>query len=201
MGNKDIVADAKDRQNHMHISVKYPSNRYIDEFLDLECGPELMMKDIFPNSKEISESYAVYNAVRNETNRTFIELDDEEINVFSVGDGSTPRTSALFAYMTKFKCHSIDPQLKGKEYPDINRLELYPTKIQEQEFECEKAILLAVHNHSDLQESLDRINADKIIVVAMPCCEPQELEDREPDKVYSDWGCLSPEREIKIWRL
>jgi hypothetical protein len=37
---------------------------------------------------------------------------DESVAFVSVADGSTPRTAATVAYLTKWQCHSVDPQLK-----------------------------------------------------------------------------------------
>lgn len=200
MGNPDVVADSKQAQGHLQLQLKQPQLKYISEFLGLDCAVDVLRTDLFPNGKEISETMAVYDAVRKHPD---FDQENEEVTMISVGDGSTPRTAGFFAFMTHWQCISVDPQLKTEgSHPDIDQLQCFPDRIQEHEFDFDgKAVLTAVHSHADLQESVDAVDAEEILVIAMPCCEPLELEDREPDKEYADWGCFSPERTIKIWHL
>jgi hypothetical protein len=194
---EEIVAEAKQRQNHIQVSLKQPRLKYISEFLRLDCAVDILRSDLFPNGKEITETMAIYDAVRKHPD---FDQTDEDITMVSVGDGSTPRTAGFFAYMTHWQCISVDPQLKDG-FDDIQQLDLRPTRIQDTEVEADRVVLTAVHSHADLQESIDAVEAEEILVVAMPCCETLELENQEPDKEYADWGCFSPQRTIKIYHL
>jgi len=199
VGEPEIVAEAKDRQGHMQLSLKRPQLKYISEFLGLDCAVDVLQSDLFPNGKEITETMAVYDAVRKHPE---FDQQDEDITMVSVGDGSTPRTAGFFAYMTHWQCISVDPQLNTEgKHDEINRLRCIPERIQQQSIEADRVVLTAVHSHADLQESVDVVDAEEILVVAMPCCQDLSLNDREPDKEYADWGCFSPERTIKIWHL
>jgi hypothetical protein len=200
MGEPDVVADSKQAQGHLQPQLKQPQLKYISEFLGLDCAVDVLRTDLFPNGKEISETMAVYDAVRKHPD---FDQECEDVTMISVGDGSTPRTAGFFAFMTHWNCISVDPQLKTEgSHPEINQLQCFPERIQEHEFDVdEKVVVTAVHSHADLQESVDAVYAEEILVIAMPCCEPLELEGREPDKEYADWGCFSPERTIKIWHL
>ncbi|CAF4573016.1 unnamed protein product, partial [Rotaria magnacalcarata] len=77
---------------------------------------------LFPNAKEITESYAVWAALRRFIFSRFEKSSSKSIDsipstdhrqnaIIVVGDGMTPRTAALCAYLTKglWQCYSIDP--------------------------------------------------------------------------------------------
>ena len=82
---------------------------------------------------------------------------------------------------------------------NIKRLEIDPRRIEETETRGTSVIVVAVHSHADLRAAVATVHADRVAVVAMPCCVPQEL-DTKPDIVYEDYGCLSPRRTVKVWR-
>jgi hypothetical protein len=78
----------------------------MDELVRLGCAPELLSMKLFPDSKEITESMAMFNAVRQLEG---FEQEGEEVDgIVCVGDGMSPRTAALFAFRTKgwtvFRC-------------------------------------------------------------------------------------------------
>lgn len=199
VGNPEIVAEAKNRQDHIQLSLKHPNLKYISEFLGLTCAVDILQTDLFPNGKEITETMATYSAVVRKMHG--FDPTDDEITMISVGDGSTPRTAGFFAYMTHWECISVDPKLRVNDFQEIRQLEMYDGRIQEYEFKGDRVILTAVHSHADLQDSVDAIDAEEILVVAMPCCETLELDDHEPIKEYADWGCFSPQRTIKIYHI
>jgi hypothetical protein len=155
---------------------------------------------LFPNAKEITESFGAYNAVRKHF-RKICTFDDKTMNIVVVGDGSTPRTAATFAFRSKFQCHSVDPLMKFENTKRlrIDRLFTYAKKIEECEFNFDRVIILHVHSHVKIETSLKYIKGNERHVVAMPCCVPQTLE-RKPDVEYIDWNILSPKNTIKIWR-
>jgi hypothetical protein len=49
----------------MHESKQQTNLRYIDEFLRLSSAPMMLELKLFPNSKEISESMAMWEVILN----------------------------------------------------------------------------------------------------------------------------------------
>jgi hypothetical protein len=58
---------------------------------------------VFPNAKELTESFAANNAIRIHLAGEYTP-GDERVTVIAVGDGNTPRTAALCAFLTKWQC-------------------------------------------------------------------------------------------------
>lgn len=200
MGESNPIAEAKPRKGYTTVTVKQPKPKYLDKFINLDCAIDILKLDLFPNAKEISETYAAYRAVLNYQDEAELEWDNRDNVAISVGDGARPRTAAFFAFMTKWECHSVDPQLNDDmNYDEVRRLHLHKKRIQDVQFDVDTAIILAVHSHAELQGSIDSINANKYIVVALPCCRELKLNDKEPNRTYADWGCFSPHRQVKVW--
>ena len=84
--------------------------RYVNEMLRLGCAPELMRLRLFPDAKELTETFAVHQAVRSRLGASYPKT-DEGVTLVAVGDGNTPRTAALFAFLTRWHCVSIDPEI------------------------------------------------------------------------------------------
>lgn len=170
----------------------------MDEFCQLVCGPDLLQLKIFPNAKEITESMAAFSAVRAHLWQWF-RPSDPSVNLIAVGDGVLPRTASLFAYRSAWQCHSIDPRLTARELP-VNRLSLWRRKIEECSFTgLQQAVIVAVHSHANLEAAIAAVQAQRIGVVAIPCCVPQTLS-RVEIEVYEDVGIWSPQRMVHIWQ-
>lgn len=203
--------------------VRPSMTKYMEEFVSMSAGADMLGYGLFPNAKEITESFAAFRAVHKHIRRQFnLQYDDERINVVAVGDGGTPRTAATFAFRTKWQCWSVDPVLNLKPslftkitpppYPGnkpniewtthnyIKRLIAVKGKIEDCEFHFDKCIVVCVHSHINLETTLQSINAKEIYLVAIPCCVPLCL-DKEPLIEYLDYGIWSPERTVKIWAL
>ena len=207
---KDIVTtelDVKIQQESQRIHLNEDwsagklrcSNRYIDEFLRLGCAPELIELKLFPTAKEITESMAAFQAVINYIPE--ISLKDPDINLISIGDGVSPRTSGLFAFRSKLNCVSVDPQLRVEKYSGlIKRVSLIKTRAENLNIECDTAIIVAVHSHANLEKSAAKIKAKRKFVIAIPCCKPQLMGAINPTIVYVDDGIHSPCRAIYIWK-
>jgi hypothetical protein len=179
---------------------QYPSLRYFDEFMRLKCAPDLLKLKLFPNAKEVSESFAALRAVRKIMKAE--SFGDDSIKLIDVACGSTPRTAALFAFLTKWKIFAVDPVLKHQgRYDAVNNLTCHSKKIEEVEFWSDSTVVVtAVHAHVKLDVILKRIHAPRIVLIAMPCCQPLELKE-EPEKEYEDYGCWSPHRTVKVWDI
>jgi hypothetical protein len=173
-----------------------PFQQHINEFFQLNCLPDLLMTKIFPNAKEITESMAAYHAVR----RTkMFALNDPEVVLLAVGDGHTPRTAGLFAFRSAWTCYSVDPVMRDRQYP-IKRLYLTNKKIEDTiPIVAKKAVIVAVHSHAPLQAAFEKVHAEHKVVVAIPCCYKQELNDKKPDYEYVDKAIWSQKNKVKVW--
>ena len=172
------------------------SKTYINEFFRLKCAPDIMAQKVFPNAKEVTESMAAFNAVRKYLSDTF-DFNDYDVNLYAVGDGCTPRTAALFAYRTKWGCHSIDPLMRDGRYK-ISRLFYRKDKIQDIQVLRNKAVIVCVHSHASMEDTLKSIQAPARAMVAIPCCK--EYNSTVPCISYEDEGIWSPKRTVKIWK-
>lgn len=184
------------------IYVPKPQLRYLDEFIKLSCAVDLLAWSLFPNAKEITESMAAYAAVRANLWGRGFSPSDPQIRCVCVGDGSTPRTGALFALRTKWNVWSVDPRLgHSVDWNAINRLNMVRTPVEEFHLGGKApVVIVAVHSHASLPFALQAVEARLVAVVANPCCVAQTLE-REPDVMYEDMGIASPERTVKVWRF
>lgn len=84
------VCDAHEsRDGIMRVSVRFPTARYADDFWALSCAPDLLTNGLFPNFKEMTESFAAYHAVRRHIP---FDPQDGDVTVAVIGDGNTPST-------------------------------------------------------------------------------------------------------------
>lgn len=182
------------------IKLKFQQLHYINEFIKLKCAPDLLKQGLFPNIKKISESMSAFNAIRR-----YIEVENfsKSWTLLDVACGHAPRTAALFAYRTNWNCHAIDPLLRKNKYHVCNkRLTLWDCIIEEIEpINGDVVVVTAIHAHVKLQNILQKINADRIIMVAMPCCKPLDFPNYEPRYEFEDMGCLSPKRTVKLYDI
>lgn len=189
--------------NEIVVKVRVPTTKYADELLQCHCAVDLLGLELFPNFKEITESFAAYNAVRKHLwTPCRLFPSDESITLISVGDGGTPRTGATFAFRTRWQCLSVDPVLNEAKFANkINRLQLIQDRLENvaKLGPYGRAVVVAVHAHVGLDVIVNSIAAERLALVAIPCCTPQTL-DQPPDEEYDDWGIWSPQRCVKVWR-
>ena len=182
------------------IVVRKPSIGYLDELCRLRCGGDLLEMDVFPNAKEITESFGAYEAVWRYLD---VDRNDPDVHVYCVGDGTTPRTGATFAYRSRWTVESIDPAMGWKlKWAGIKRLRVQPYKVEQLGLapRPRRSIIVAVHSHANLQACVRILRGEhQTDVVAMECCVPLALH-RRPDVEYEDPKILSPKRKIAIWR-
>ncbi len=176
--------------------------RYLDEVLSLRCTADLLTAGLFPTkaaAKELTETCGAFNAARNHV--PWVNPRDVNTHVVVVGDGSTPRTAALFALRTRWVCHSVDPALRVRDY-GIQRLHMYPGRAEETVIGDAKGdvVLVALHSHATFEAALATVpNAQRVAYVCIPCCVPQALASWGPDELYTDEGILSPDNRVFIW--
>ena len=172
--------------------------KYLNDLMACKCFPDLLEEGIFPNAKELTESMAVFHFCRWHLADRF-PLGDKSVTLFSVGDGRTPRTAALFAYRTAWTCYSIDPNLNTQRSYRARRLVLVKKKIEDFKIDVERAVIVAVHSHAPLDVAVEHINARDKVVIAIPCCVPQEIPGYPPDLEYVDHAIWSEKNLVRVW--
>jgi len=189
---------------NINVNVKVPINvKYINEFIGLNCSADLLALKVFPNVKEISESFAAYNAVKNHL-KYKIKLEDPSIYCACVGDGNTPRTGATFAFRSKWIIESIDPRLIQKEeYTKIKRLKVINKGFEDVQLpEVNKHVMIHVHSHADIDRCIKQAQqyCKQLIVITIPCCVDHNFKkyNLEYYKEYNDRHIYSPKNTVKI---
>jgi hypothetical protein len=212
MGHTDILAYESARisaQKKLNVAHR----KYINEFMRLKCSADMLTLGLFPNAKEITESFGAYNAVRDFCD---FDLGDNNVDLIAIGDGHTPRTAATFAFRSKWWCTSIDPNLRNKspKWTAIKRLTCLTDKAEHagnKHLGSVKGVVVAVHSHAPLHLSLANLcrKYQELFIVAIPCCVGQHLyltnkhgeHKREmPHMRYKDPGIWSQKREVYVWR-
>lgn len=177
------------------------SRRYLNDFVSAKCSADLLAWGVFPNAKEITESFAAYWGIV----RYVPEVQRNKPAVLiAVGDGCTPRTAATFAVRSTWRCLSVDPLTKGCPQ-GLNRVKCYPLKAEDLKgvVDCRglPVIIVAVHSHAKLTDAVSiPYNYSSLSVLAMECCVPQRLGRTPPDVEYEDKGVWSPKNYVRIWR-
>lgn len=196
------VLDAEERHDGtLRVTLRRPTLRYLNELVELRCAPDLLALGLFPNAKEVTESFACFRAAR-----SVLGLDpkDPSWTVIVIGDGTTPRTAATFAFRTKWRCWSVDPALVVKEsYGFVSNLYLYPQRIENLgPMWFKRLLVVAPHSHADLGKARELLHGDERHFIALPCCEPQNIPVLGDTKFYryDDWGVWSPARSVLVWR-
>lgn len=176
---------------------------YVDQFLRLPGAAGLIERRLFPNSKEISESMAVWFALRGVLieHGGLSQLGRRDALAVVPGDGTTPKTAALMAATSAWKTLAIDPRLRPRQW-DLERVECdarmaLPERLREQTRGAGLVAVLMVHSHAELGPLYDAIEGPKL-AVALPCCVPSGI-DREPDRRFRDEGIASPANQLEIW--
>lgn len=195
------VIEFKETQSHISMSWTKPTPRYFDELLKCKCAMDLVdpRRKLFPNAKEITESFAAFNAVRRIVGGH--QFGNDKIQMVDVACGVRPRTAAVFAMRTKWLCHAVDPKLKIMAY-GIDRLILYNDAIERHFFESDDPIIVTmVHAHVDVDVVLSSIRSPRIIVVAIPCCYDILSRDLKPRLQYHDMGIWSGCRDVSVYDI
>lgn len=194
----------QENPEHITLQITKPSDRYFNELMRSTCAPDLITSGVFPNAKEVTESFGAYNAVRNHLWKQYPPNDPDVVCV-CVADGSTPRTALTFALRTAWNVISVDPNLRTEKFHNwikrYKRLYLFAKKVEDFHFESKKLLIVMVHPHVKIDNTLaSLIGYEQRSVVSMQCCVKQFITGKEPDIQYNDIGIWSPQRSIKIWK-
>lgn len=197
----NLAAYEAGRERAMQLYL-HASRRHINEFLGWKCASDLLVRGVFPNGKEITESMGAFHAVRRFSPWRF---DDPSVTLAAIGDGVTPRTAALFAFRSKWDCISIDPAMRMQGY-QTERLQVVAGKAEDYNIACDKLVVVAVHSHAPLHQFVRNCaesGVKEMLVVAIPCCTKNYLEMRGqklmPRVSYLDHGIWSPKNEVLVW--
>lgn len=189
--------------NRIGRSYTMPARRCTDELLRLKCAPDLLALGIFPDSKEVAESFSMYRAVRHHLPQ--FSMQDPGVTLIAVGDGCVPRTAATFAFRTAWMCHSIDPCMRpfNAAVARVDRLHGYAKRAEEVKLEAtDRAVIVAVHSHARFWAALDTVPDTcevAMVVVVLPCCEPHALAPGGFDHAYDDDGIPSPDKTVYVY--
>lgn len=171
--------------------------RYLNRLITSSAGAQLLAARVFPNAKEVTESFGVRQAI---TRVADLDPGDAGVVLLSVGDGTTPRTAATFALTTAWQCHAVDPRLRPKAmWERIPRLTCHRRRVEDLRLEADVAVIVMVHAHVKAAAALAAIDAHRVVLLAMPCCVPVGLED-EPVLRFRDPDIGSPANEVAIWQ-
>jgi len=192
----------------------------------MACFFDIVRLQVFPDAKDISESYGALSAA---CRHCGIGKDAEKASgvlCLAVGDGSTPRTAGLAAFLTKWTCVSIDPVLRpewtGKHPKEVRSLFGYAgtledwvpdqlsdiAKIAGGDNGVQHLMVLCVHSHNRFlgSASLDHIRScldyPPTTLVSLPCCHlsnPQGDLGRFADVSFEDLAIFSMCRTVNIW--
>lgn len=191
------------------VHVPTPTPRHLDDLLRLDCYPDLIQTGWYPNTKELTESAAAFNAAR----KLGLSFMDPTAMLVAVGDGRYPRTAGMFAFRTRWQCWAVDPQLRDTDWPGIRRLSGLRKRIEDVRVLSHAAycagplVIACVHSHAPANAVMDFASralgaglATEVHVISIRCCVDDALADIPPDLEYHDWGCWSPERRVRVWR-
>jgi len=180
------------------------NNPYVERIFKLKRTKDMLQ--LFPNIKEWTESMGAYNAIVKHISFNF-KLNDPDVTVLVVGDGSTPRTGAMIALQSNWKVFSIDPKLKKfktKRIKEISRLTVLPIRIEElipslcSSCIFDKVIIVCVHSHASTFLSWTKINAKIKALINIPCCYKHDMPFKA-NLEYKDEFILSKKNTVQIW--
>lgn len=200
MSKQSVVFEANETRMGVTVWVQKPTTRYFDDFMRLKCGPDLLRLRLYPNGKELTESFAMYRGI---VKLVGAQRLSEPITLVDVGCGKQPRNGALFALRSRWHCIAIDPLLDPTwegETHDVQRLRCHRMRIQDYRCDVEGPVVVAMcHAHVDVPTVLKSFQAQtELLVVTMPCCVPSRM-DVPPNTDYYDHGCWSPHRRLFVW--
>ncbi|CAN8073235.1 unnamed protein product [Agarophyton chilense] len=205
------------------------SFRYVDEFLALNCAEDLTRLKVFPNGKELAESMSAYAAVRqflvkhgptHQEQAGVLSFSARSVTLVAVGDGVTPRTAAMFAFRTSWKCISIDPMMRKGEWDNVKNLRTIAARVQDVtiDVECNSRVVIVMwHCHTSILDSVsclrfleadlrERSFRQRVAVVSCACCNYDEVQKElpdgsVPDVQFEDTGVPGLMRTVRVWRF
>lgn len=175
---------------------------YVQQFFAAAQAPFILSKNLFPNLKELTESYGMLNTLLYEAKRLDIDRGVREALVVVVGDGHTPRTGALIALNTAWDVMSVDPELNPDKDWGIARLQVCNRKIQDTPIYSRgyrQLFVIMPHSHALIEEALSVTNHPNTVLINMPCCIKDSCRWALV-RAFTDRCIISPKNEIFIYQ-
>lgn len=174
---------------------------YIDWFMKSKMAPDLLINKMFPDCKEITESWAMMMAARRICNENGIKLSDPNVSCIVVGDGTRARTGAVMAFSTNWNVVSVDPemnlaQLLTSDKKPFKRLQRVKDRIENVSFDLDHVFIIHPHSHAKLSNSLKSINGRRHLI-SMQCCVKDDIKD--PTFECKDEYVHSPHNLVRCW--
>mmetsp|Transcript_27959 Transcript_27959/g.87094 ORF Transcript_27959/g.87094 Transcript_27959/m.87094 type:complete len:300 (-) Transcript_27959:48-947(-) len=233
----EIAADCEFQEADVHSSTPrkqrsrlHPRNwgytTYLDRVFSLNCFFDLVRLQVFPGAKDISESYGAIAAAFRHCGLAPSPEKAKGVLCLAVGDGATPRTASLAAFITRWTCVSIDPALRpewaGDTPQEVRSLHGFRGTLEDwvpQELErtaglvqaqgeVSHVMILCVHSHNrfagtaSVPEIRRRLGHPAATLVSLPCCRqsnPQHDLGRPPDVSFEDLAIFSMCRAVNVW--
>lgn len=185
-----------------HFDKQWIPAKYIQRFHSWKSALDMWALGLFPNIKEVAESMAMFYAVEEKLMKWDSNIDRkaENINVVVIGDGTKPRTAAVFAFNMRWKCWSIDPDMKTTDYPTIQRLTVIKDRVENVDpidFGDEILIIIMPHSHAPINECWNRFKSTRKWLIKLECCTHDRLN--LPYFAYNDAFAITKANNIFIW--
>lgn len=185
-----------------HFDKNWIPAKYIQRFISWNSAIDMWQLKLFPNIKEVAESMSMFYAVEEKLMKwdPVIDRKAENINVVVVGDGTKPRTAAVFAFNMRWKCWSIDPDMREEDYSSVQRLTVIKSKVEDVEpidFGDEILIIIMPHSHAPIKECWDRFKSTRKWLIKLECCTHDKLD--LPYYAFSDKFAITKANNIFIW--
>lgn len=186
-------------------------SKYLEHFVRSKCAPDLLVWKMFPNCKEITESWGCFEATKHTRKFSSDFWNNPNRLVIVVGDGKRPRTGATFAMRTAWTVISVDPAI-DRPYPQIKRLHTISSKVEEWTPEpiwCEQTrssntpvLVVAPHSHASLRQSLQKAQSfsDEVEVISLPCCVQDDLSNGQLF-FYTDHHITSAKNRVNVYKF
>ena len=176
------------------------SNKYINEFFDLTCYPDILdiLNPISGRKKEITESMAVIKQIKKivlkKPDKTFILYD------FCAGNALTSTLACfLFKNVVAFP---IDKAVRKRDWHKIDRLEYIQSDIKKENWNSlihysllrqplfTEVIIIGVHSCGELAKEIINIYnvSDSDHLIMMPCCTSGKFKFSVPQAIQQKIG-------------
>ena len=172
--------------------------------------------------------YLIKHDKSHEVQDGVLSFKDRNVLLVAVGDGVTPRSAALFAYRTSWKCFSIDPMMRRGPWDDVENLTSIKSKVEDVTIPVsvkpfERVVVVMWHCHVSIADSLGclyfdgkkwdtndkKISAElreRVAVVTCSCCNYDAVQSSMPDGSvpdveFEDKGVPGLMRTVRVWKF
>lgn len=144
---------------------------------------------------------------------------DGNMVLVAMGDGSTPRTGAMFAFRTNWRCLSVDPALKmhqDRPWGEVSNLTTIKARAQDVGLLIqpeERVLLVLWHAHVSMEDAVECLgfaNGEKatrarLACISCACCNfdetQREMLGANPDEEFQDDAVPGLMRTVRVWRF